>query len=53
VFDAEKGRLVRSNMATTFRGSLTLDVMGNQLEMDMMMEMNGTARVHSKNPVGN
>jgi hypothetical protein len=53
IFDAEKGRLVRTNMASTIRGSLTMDVMGNQFDMDMMMEMSGTARVLNKNPMGN
>lgn len=53
VFDAAKGRLVSGSMSTIFRGSLTMDFMGNQIDMDMFMDMSSTSRVLDKNPAGN
>jgi len=51
LFDAEKGRLVRHSTATVMRGSLTLDVMGNMLDMDLSIDMNTNMRVLNRNPL--
>src|SRR5262249_9347940 len=43
LFDPEKGRLVRYNMAMIFRGSLTMDIMGNMIDMDISMDQSSTS----------
>src|SRR5205814_1917917 len=50
VFDAQRGRLVRSANSMTVRGSMTIEVMGNELEMDMTLEQSTTSRVLTKLP---
>ena len=50
VFDPQKGRLVRYNMSMVFRGSLTMDIMGNSVEVDISMDQNSTSRVLDRNP---
>jgi hypothetical protein len=51
IFDADKGRLVRYNMTMNFRGSLTLEVGGNQIEMDVATEQTTNSRVLNRNPL--
>ena len=50
LFDASKGRLVRSSSSMTLKGSMTMDVMGNEIEMDMTQDTTTSSRVLSKNP---
>jgi len=50
VFDAEKGRLVRATSSMSVRGSLTVEVMGNQIEMDIRVDQSTSSRVLTKNP---
>jgi len=50
VFDVEKGRMVRNSTSMTVRGSMTIEVMNNELEMEMSMELSTKSRVLSKNP---
>ncbi len=50
VFDADKGRLVRSESTMKMAGALTVEVMGNELEMSLSVEQTSKARVLDKNP---
>ncbi len=50
VFDPEKGRLVRYNMAMVFRGALTMDIMGNMVEVEISMDQNSNSRVLDRPP---
>jgi len=49
-FDAEKGRLVSATQSMVARGTLTVEVMGNQLELDVTIDQNTKTRVLNKNP---
>ncbi len=49
-FDTEKGRLVRYNMSMIIRGTLTLDVMGNNIDMEITMDQSSNSRVLTRNP---
>jgi len=51
LFDSEKGRLARYSMAMVFRGSLTIDVMGNMIDMDVTIDQNSNSRVLNRNPL--
>ncbi len=50
IFDAEKGRLISATTTMRISGSLTLDVGGQQAQVDMTMENSGVTKVHDKNP---
>jgi len=50
VFDADKGRLVRATSTMAVRGSLTVEIMGNQIEMDIRVDQSTKTRVLTKNP---
>ena len=50
VFDPEKGRLVRAASTMLARGTMTVEVMGNQLELDVSVDQATTTRVLTKNP---
>jgi hypothetical protein len=50
LFDASKGRLVRGTRAMIVRGTMTLDIMGNEIDMDMTQDTSVTQRVLAKNP---
>jgi len=50
VFDAKAGRLVRSSNSMTMSGTMTIDVMGNEIEMSMTQDTASTMRVLRKNP---
>jgi Family of unknown function (DUF6263) len=50
-FDLKKGRLSKYNMALVFRGSLTLDVMGNMIEMELSADQESNSRVSDRNPL--
>jgi len=51
IFDTAKGRLVRYSMAMVFRGSLTMDIMGNMVDMDVTIDQNSNSRVLNRNPL--
>src|SRR5262249_24471291 len=51
IFDAEKGRLVKYSMAMFFRGSLTMDIMGNMVDMEVTIDQNSNSRVLNRNPL--
>jgi hypothetical protein len=51
IFDPDAGRLVRYSMSLNFRGSLTLEVAGNQIDMDVTTEQTTTSRVTTRNPL--
>ncbi len=53
LFDAKAGRLVRTTSSMTMTGSMTIDVMGNELEMQMTQDSASTTRVLRKNPRAN
>jgi hypothetical protein len=50
-FDPAKGRLARYNMAMVFRGSLTLDIMGNMVDMEVFIDQSSNSRVLNRNPL--
>jgi len=50
LFNPEKGRLVRATFSMVARGSMTVEIMGNQLEMDLSADQTTTTRVLTKNP---
>jgi len=50
VFDVENGKLVRATNSMTAKGALTVEVMGNQLDLDVSVEQATTTRVLAKNP---
>jgi hypothetical protein len=50
-FDADKGRLTSAELAMTIRGSLTLDLNGMELTVDLNVEQTGTSRVLDRSPV--
>lgn len=50
VFDADKGRLVRSESTMKMAGSLIVELMGNELEMELSIEQTSKARLLDKNP---
>jgi len=50
VFDPEKGRLVRGSFSMVTRGTMTVEVMGNQLDLEISADQTTTTRVLSKNP---
>jgi len=51
-FDIEKGRVKRSTTAMLFRGSLTFDVLDNQLLLDLSVDITETSRTLDSNPFG-
>ena len=51
VFDAEKGRLVSANNSMVIRGTLTLDLNGMEVTVDIRAEQTGTSRVLDKSPL--
>jgi len=51
IFDADKGRLSKYSMAMVFRGSLTMDIMGNMIDMDVTIDQNSNSRVLNRNPL--
>jgi hypothetical protein len=51
IFDAAKGRVVRAESTQTIKGSLTIDVMGNSVTMDMNMKQTSKSRVLDKAPL--
>jgi len=53
VFDPEKGRLVRASSTMAVRGSLTIEIMGNSLDMDIRVDQTTSSRVLAKNPKSN
>jgi len=50
IFDREKGRMVRYTMNMVLKGSLTMEVQGNQIQMDMVQDQKSTIRVLDKPP---
>jgi hypothetical protein len=50
LFDSAKGRLASAEVSMTVSGSLTVDVGGNQQQLDLSEESTGTSRVLEKNP---
>jgi hypothetical protein len=50
-FDPAKGRLARYSMAMVFRGSLTLDIMGNMVDMDVFIDQSSNSRVLDRSPL--
>ncbi len=50
-FDTEKGRLSRYSMSMIIRGGLTLDLMGNDLEVEITMDQSTNSRVLTRNPM--
>lgn len=50
VFDIEKGRLVRATSAMQVRSALTVEIMGNQLDLDFRIDQTTTTRMLAKNP---
>jgi hypothetical protein len=50
LFDAARGRLVRSTSTMTLKGSMTMDVMGNEIEIEMAQDSTTTSRVLTRNP---
>jgi len=50
-FDVQKGRLAKYSMAMVFRGSLTMDIMGNMVDMDVTIDQNSNSRVLNRNPL--
>jgi hypothetical protein len=51
-FDVDKGRLAKYSMAMIFRGGLTLDVMGNSIDMEVSIDQSSNSRVLNRNPLG-
>jgi hypothetical protein len=51
VFDMDKGRRVRQSLAMVFRGSLTMDIMGNAVDMDVHIDQSSNSRTLSRNPL--
>lgn len=51
VFDPEKGRLASGTSSMLIRGSLTLDLNGMEITVDVNVEQTGVSRVHDKNPI--
>jgi len=51
LFDAKKGRLSKYSMAMVFRGSLTMDIMGNMIDMEVTIDQNSNSRVLNRNPL--
>jgi hypothetical protein len=52
-FDAAKGRPEKVEMAMTITGSLTVDVVGQQQQLDLTVVSTGTSRVLDKSPAKN
>jgi hypothetical protein len=50
-FDPEKGRLMKYSLAMIFRGTLTLDVMGQTIDVDVTIDQTGNSRVLNRNPL--
>jgi hypothetical protein len=50
-FDPEKGRLAKYSMAMIFRGALTLDVMGQMIDVDVTIDQSSNSRVMDRNPL--
>jgi hypothetical protein len=48
VFDADKGRLVHAQRSMMLKGNLTIDFMGKQADMAVMMDMTHTLRAVDK-----
>jgi hypothetical protein len=52
LFDKARGRLVRQTLSVSARGTLTVDVGGNQVAMPMEHEQTVTTRVLDSSPAG-
>jgi len=52
LFNPDRGRLVRATFSMTARGSMTVEVMMNQLELEISADQTTTTRVLDKNPKG-
>jgi hypothetical protein len=50
-FDIEKGRLAKYSMAMIFRGALTLDIMGQMIDVDVSIDQSSNSRVLNRNPL--
>jgi len=50
-FDLDKGRLAKYSMAMIFRGALTLDVMGQMIDVDVTIDQSSNSRVTDRNPL--
>jgi hypothetical protein len=51
VFDASKGRLVRSDMTMKMKGSLTFEVAGNATSINLEMQQTSKSKVLDKSPL--
>jgi len=51
VFDADKGRLVSASTSMVIRGTLTLDLNGQEVTVDIRAEQTGTSKVTEKSPL--
>jgi hypothetical protein len=51
IFNAEKGRMVSYATANLIRGTLKVEIGGQEYEIEVSMDNAGTAKVHEKNPV--
>lgn len=49
-FDAEKGRLIRASNSMVMRGGMTVEAMGNRLELSLNVDQSTSTRVLAKNP---
>jgi len=50
IFNREKGRMVSYEMNMVLKGSLTMEVRGNRIQMDMAQDQKSTIRVLDKPP---
>jgi hypothetical protein len=51
VFDANKGRLVKTDLSMKMKGSMTFDIAGNSTTMTMEMTQTSKSRILDKNPL--
>jgi hypothetical protein len=50
-FDIEKGRLKRYSQTMIMRGTMSFDIMGTPLELELSIDMAGTSRTLDTNPL--
>jgi hypothetical protein len=50
LFDPTRGRLAKQDQSLRIKGKLTVEAMGNSLEMDMVQDMTSTLRILDKAP---
>ncbi len=50
VFDNTRGRLVRGDNSATIKGAITMDIMGNTIDMEMTIDMVNRVRVLDQLP---